>query len=85
MAITIHCVDCAKKWQLREDVAGKRIKCPSCGKALAVSAAGLPGKQGKPSRGTSAAVHKAEVKAASRSLTFMRWPWLVGGLCALAL
>jgi DNA-directed RNA polymerase subunit RPC12/RpoP len=37
MAIIVHCLDCAKKWQLRKDPAGKRIKCPSCGKALIVS------------------------------------------------
>jgi len=77
MAITVHCLDCAKKWRLREDLAGKRIKCPSCGKALVVSASepAAPVKEAKQTPGKPSASPKGEAKA-------LGWPWIVGGLCA---
>src|SRR5713101_6726718 len=37
MAIVIACPDCHKKIKARLELVGKRAKCPSCGKILAVS------------------------------------------------
>src|SRR5262245_16818662 len=38
MPIDVQCEDCGKKLRLRDDLAGKRIKCPGCGEALTVPA-----------------------------------------------
>jgi tetratricopeptide (TPR) repeat protein len=49
MAISVTC-SCNKQLRLKEIFAGKRVKCPACGKGLAV-----PGKaNGKPANGTPA-------------------------------
>jgi hypothetical protein len=39
MPIDVQCDDCGKKLRLRDDLAGKRIKCPGCGEPLTVTAA----------------------------------------------
>ena len=39
MPIEITCPNCSRKLRLRDDKAGRQIKCPGCGKALPVPAA----------------------------------------------
>jgi hypothetical protein len=41
MSIAISC-DCGKTMRVNDSLAGKRIKCPGCGKVLAVSASAPP-------------------------------------------
>jgi tetratricopeptide (TPR) repeat protein len=47
MAISVTC-SCSKQLRLKEIFAGKRVKCPACGKGLAVPVKG----NGKPENGT---------------------------------
>ena len=37
MAIHVQCVHCAREFEVRDDLAGKQVKCP-CGSAIAVPA-----------------------------------------------
>jgi membrane-anchored glycerophosphoryl diester phosphodiesterase (GDPDase) len=41
LAITIHCENpsCKREFRVKDELAGKRVKCPKCGEAILVSAA----------------------------------------------
>lgn len=39
MATRVQCPDCHKKLKLGDELAGKKVKCPSCGRTLVVPAA----------------------------------------------
>jgi hypothetical protein len=41
MAISLTCA-CGKTLRAKDELAGKRVKCPSCGKAVAIPSAGAP-------------------------------------------
>jgi len=38
MGIPVTCESCAKKYSVKEDLAGKKIKCPGCGGVLSIPA-----------------------------------------------
>lgn len=51
MAIDVRCVNpaCGKALRVKEELAGKRVKCPACGKAMVISARPLsPTRPAKP-------------------------------------
>src|SRR4051794_5263888 len=93
MSISIQCPTCEKKLKAKDELAGKRIKCPNCGEGVVipsadpasqrVSAKGLSPIESPPRRGQKAVTSPAP---SSRRL---HWPWYAGGgvalLCALAL
>jgi predicted Zn finger-like uncharacterized protein len=39
MAIFLHCPSCVHKIKVRDELAGRKVKCPECGKVIAVPAA----------------------------------------------
>lgn len=45
MAIEFRCEKCEKKLKVKDELAGKKIKCPECGAAIAIPAAKSSGKQ----------------------------------------
>lgn len=45
MAIEFRCAQCDKKLKVKDELAGKKIKCPGCGEATAVPKAAAPAKQ----------------------------------------
>lgn len=42
MAISIQCPGCKKKLKAKDELAGKRVKCPGCGQSIAISATQAP-------------------------------------------
>lgn len=40
MAISVVCPDCNKRLQVKDNLAGKRVKCPACSKVITVTAQG---------------------------------------------
>ncbi len=67
MPISVVCSGCDKKLTVKDDLAGRRIKCPACGEAVAVPAAKTKAPKARAAR--------APVAQGGRS----RWPWYAGG------
>ena len=42
MSISVSCSSCGKTFKTKEELAGKRVKCPSCGQVITVSASRPP-------------------------------------------
>src|SRR5688572_28268918 len=42
MPLRTACSSCGKKLQVRDELAGKKVKCPDCGKVFIAAAAGAP-------------------------------------------
>jgi uncharacterized protein (TIGR03067 family) len=67
MPISVQCTGCRKKYKAKDELAGKRIKCPNCDAYIAVPSAQHPAQQ-------SAAVVVASSPASRRA-----WRWYIGG------
>lgn len=92
MTISFQCPGCPKKLKANDGQAGKRVKCPGCGRVIVVPAIDLPSqaKSTMRSAGVSPAGSKGKLGVPSRSDQHagrVRWPWYVGGavvaLCVL--
>jgi hypothetical protein len=81
MPIRVPCSGCEKKLIIKDELLGKRVKCPSCGRVLGVPAAGAapPPQAAGPSPQASRARPRAASPPARRR---PRWPWYVGGAAA---
>lgn len=63
MPIEFRCTHCDKKLKVKEEAAGKKIKCPGCGEATAVPAAKAPPKQElKPELGSTESILNLNLK-----------------------
>lgn len=82
MPIRVCCPGCGKAFQVREELAGQRRKCPSCQAALEIPAAQqevvLPEQEEPPPPPTFLPVEPAPPR---RKV----WPWAVAGVAVLAL
>lgn len=69
MAISIQCPDCEKKLKAKDELAGKRVKCPACGQLISVpnDQALAAGKPARPSPGKSSVARKAASTAVNAS------------------
>lgn len=83
MAISILCPGCQKKLKVKDELAGKRVKCPGCGQVIVVPVpAAPPASQARsmvPSPGMSPAGSKGKPMASVPPRRRVRWPWYVGG------
>jgi HEAT repeat protein len=84
MPINVECPGCARKLKAKEDLAGKRVKCPSCGQVIVVPAArpaSYPKATSPSAVNPSAAAAGAPMVAPSRvpASRPLRWPWYAGG------
>lgn len=78
MAISVQCSGCEKKLKVKDELAGMRVKCPSCGQVIVIPAV-RPASQPKapiPSPGELAAATKA--KPIALPLPFNRTSEAVG-------
>ncbi len=66
MTIPVQCPSCGQYFKARDELAGKAVKCPTCGEALRVPAP----------RATAAAPAPARAPAAPARR--QRWPWIAG-------
>jgi len=92
MSISVQCPGCEKKLKAKDELAGKRVKCPGCGQLLVVPRVPSAALQAIT---TSTAASKS-APGSSRQPTVppmthrrpVRWPWYVGGgaaaICILA-
>lgn len=63
MAIEFRCENCDKKLKVKDELAGKRIKCPDCGSPTGVPAAKSPAKQApKPDLNSSESIINLNLK-----------------------
>jgi predicted RNA-binding Zn-ribbon protein involved in translation (DUF1610 family) len=86
MSINVPCTNCGKSLKAKEELAGKRVKCPSCGQVITVSAScppspaeektALPGPDSSPPKPDAASPPVQENRR-------VRWP-LFAGLGAVA-
>ncbi len=86
MAISVRCPnpDCGKPCRVRDEVAGKSVKCPECGTRLTVP----PPKRGKAvAKPTDPPASEPDVAAGRTAAPAQRsravWPWLAGMLVML--
>ena len=89
MAIGVRCPACEKNLNVRDDLAGQRVKCPSCGQVIKVLAP-RPESSAKPTNLSplkSPAAGKGSPMASSTPVSSrgrLRWPWVVGGTVLVA-
>lgn len=66
MAIKFHCEGCGRRIGVKDELAGKKVKCPGCGNALRVPARSIQAPSGEekaaPSRPTSSAAPSSAVQ-----------------------
>src|SRR4051812_1508651 len=93
MSISLQCTNCGKTSKAKEELAGKRVKCPACGQVIMVSAvcppsqttatSALPGKlpddnTGKPPAPPPLPVVAPPPLPARPERRRVRWPWYAG-------
>lgn len=87
MSISVQCPGCGKKFKGEDRLAGKRVKCPSCGQSILVAGGPpVPSEesriQGRPNEVSTVEPLAPRVPSVRRVL----WPWYAGGgVAALAL
>ncbi|MBA4067072.1 MAG: hypothetical protein C0501_25855 [Isosphaera sp.] len=77
MAISVRCVnpECGKPLRVKDEFAGRRVKCPGCGRQLTVPAReSAPAEEPAPRVGPPAGRAAAPQPPAGRAV----WPWLAG-------
>ncbi len=82
MAISIRCEnpDCQKSLRVKDELAGKRLKCPACGRTLLVAAPSpAPQLNARSNDETSARSGHSGDGPAQRQATSSWGPWLAGG------
>ena len=93
MSISVQCPSCEKKLKAKDELAGKRVKCPNCAQLVvvpSVCSAPLQPTPPNPSprKSPPRSGHEATASPAPQSRP-VRWPWYAGGgaafLCVLAI
>ena len=92
MSISVQCPGCEKKLKVKDELAGKRVKCPNCAQVVvvpSVRSASLQSTAPNPSPSKSPLRRGSEATASSATQSRpARWPWYAGGgaafLCVLA-
>lgn len=85
MSISVACPDCGKRLKARDELAGKKIKCPDCERVLLVAVA--PPVAQQPAINPAPAAPPPLPKIAREQPPLppvaqgrrVRWPWYVGG------
>lgn len=85
MSISVQCSGCGKSLKAKDELAGRRVKCPDCGQVVVVPTESPASHQASftlPSSGVSSVGSRGKPVAASRPKQQgrqVRWPWYVGG------
>lgn len=92
MQIKLHCPGCSKSLSAKEELAGRRVKCPACGTPIEIpTSAKKPAPKSDPAPDVGGWLNlpkKAEATGApdvSRTLRQSRWPWALSGAALLLL
>jgi DNA-directed RNA polymerase subunit RPC12/RpoP len=89
MSISVQCAGCEKKFTGKDELAGKRVKCPKCGHRIEVPVARAPSRPGAteplPEEPTAKAAERRAAPPVEQGRR-ARWPWYAGGvaLCLVA-
>ncbi len=90
MSISVQCPGCEKKLKAKDELVGKRVKCPGCGELLVVprvppaslqtSTTSTASRKSAPERSRQPAVPPTPTSDASARLTHIPAGWFAGGL-----